>query len=244
MNIQLNKIYNMDCLEGLRSIKDEFVDLIITSPPYNLGNEHHTGSYRHQTYDDDMKEAEYQSWQLEVLEECYRVLKPRGSMIYNHKNRIKKGKQITPYEWLLKSKFIIKQEIIWINRSQNFDKIRFYPWTERLYWLAKSPETTLQNIINKPDVFDWNDWKPVGTGGKFKRAFPIKMVRDILKVFPNAKIVLDPFIGSGSTAIACKQLERMYIGFEIQKEYVKFARNRLKKVKKLKNLKLDNFIEE
>jgi DNA modification methylase len=70
------------------------------------------------------------------------------------------------------------------------------------------------------------------------------MVRDILKVFPNAEIVLDPFIGSGSTAIACKQLERMYIGFEIQKEYVQFARNRLRKVKKLKNLKLDNFIEE
>ena len=55
--------------------------------------------------------------------------------MYQHKNRIKKGVQISPYEWI-KSLFI-KQEIVWINES-NFDKIRFYPFTERVYWLTKS----------------------------------------------------------------------------------------------------------
>jgi DNA modification methylase len=132
---------------------------------------------------------------------------------------------------------------VWINRSQNFDKIRFYPWTERLYWLTKSPDTILNNTINKPDVFDWNDWKPVGTSGKFKRAFPIKMIKDILKVFPNAHIVLDPYMGSGSTAVGCKQLGRNFLGFEIEEEYVKLANRRIKKIKQTRNLRIDNFVK-
>jgi len=77
------------------------------------------------------------------------VLKNNGSLIYQHKNRISKGIQISPYEWIYKSNFIIKQEIVWINRSQNFDKIRFYPFTERVYWLAKDNKTKLYNKINK-----------------------------------------------------------------------------------------------
>lgn len=137
----------------MKSIPDGSVDLIITSPPYNLGNTHHTGTKRHKAYDDNLPEKEYQEWQIQVLNECWRVLKDTGSMIYNHKNRIKNGVQITPYEWLLKTKFIIKQELVWFNGSQNFDKIRFYPMTERIYWLAKSPKTKLFNAINHHDLF-------------------------------------------------------------------------------------------
>ena len=74
-------------------------------------------------YEDNMEETKYQTWQTEVLNECFRVLKKSGSMMYNHKNRIKNGVQISPYKWINKSKFFIKQEIVWINRSQNFDKI-------------------------------------------------------------------------------------------------------------------------
>ena len=111
----------MDCLDGMKLIDDKSIDLVITSPPYNLGNTHHTGNKRHYTYDDNFPEEIYQKNQIETLNECYRILKPNGSMFYNHKNRIKKGIQITPYEWLLKSKFVIKQEIVWIYRSQYFD---------------------------------------------------------------------------------------------------------------------------
>src|SRR5665647_1719995 len=131
--MELNKIYNMDCLEGLKRMESNSIDLIITSPPYNLGKTHHTGNNRFKSYveyDDDMPEEVYQQWQIEVLNECFRVLKEDGSMWYNHKNRIKEGKQITPYEWLLKTKFITKQEVIWQNGSQHFDKIRLYPMTE------------------------------------------------------------------------------------------------------------------
>jgi len=223
-----------DCLEELRKMQSGTVDLIITSPPYNLGNAHHTGSNRIFAYEDNMPEQEYQAWQIDVLTECYRVLSPDGSLFYNHKNRIKKGLQITPYEWLLKTPFTIKQELVWFNRSQNFDKIRFYPMTERIYWLAKSPQTKLYNAINHHDVFDTKDWKPVGTKAEHKRAFPIEMPRDIIKCFPDAKVVLDPFMGCGTVGVACEEEGKDFIGIEISDEYYEMA------VKNLKSNKTTN----
>lgn len=222
---------NGDCLELMKQISDESVDLIITSPPYNLGKTHHTGNNRFKSYseyNDDMPEELYQIWQIEVLNECYRILKPDGSMFYNHKNRIRQGKQITPYEWLLKTKFIIKQEVVWFNRSQNFDKCRFYPMTERVYWLTKSPKTKMFNAINHHDVFDSKDWKPEGTKSEFKRAFPVKMPKDIISCFPDAKIVLDPFMGSGTTGVACAELGVDFIGIELDKRYFDMSKKRIK----------------
>lgn len=219
-----------DCLELLRGLPESCIDLIITSPPYNLGKTHHTGNHRFKSYgdyNDDMPEELYQQWQVEVLNECYRVLKPEGSMFYNHKNRIKNGVQITPYEWLLRSNFIIKQEIVWQNGSQNFDKIRFYPMTERVYWLAKDSKTKMFNAINHHDIFKADEWKPVRTKGYHKRAFPEEMCLDIIACFPDADVVLDPFVGSGTTALAAIKSGRHYIGFDISKEYCEIARKRL-----------------
>jgi len=221
------KLYNDDCLKVLPTIPENSVDLIITSPPYNLGNKHHTGNKYHKSYNDDLPEEQYQKQQIQFLNQCFRILKEDGSIIYNHKNRIKNGIQITPYEWILKSNFIIKQEIVWINRSQNFDKIRFYPFTERLYWLAKNYKTKLFNSINKYDVFDWKEWKPVGTKGLHTRAFPEKLVQDFLNVFPNALTICDPYMGSGTTGLACKNLNRDFIGIEIDKQYFNIAKQKI-----------------
>lgn len=223
----MGRLYNYDVIEMLRKMPSNSIDLIITSPPYNLGNAHHTGTYRHKAYDDNMNENDYQQWQIDVLNECYRVLKDDGSMFYNHKNRIKKGVQITPYEWLLKTDFIVKQELVWFNGSQNFDKIRFYPMTERVYWLAKSSNTKLFNTINHHDFFDKKDWTPVGTKGTHKRAFPLQMPLDIINCFENAKVVLDPFMGSGTVGVACKLLNRDFYGIEISKEYFELAKQRI-----------------
>ena len=221
------KLINDDCLKVLPTLEESSVDLIITSPPYNLGNNHHTGNKQHKAYNDNLPEAEYQEQQLQFLNECFKVLKETGSLIYNHKNRIRKGIQLSPYEWIFKSNFIVKQEIVWVNRSQNFDKMRFYPFTERLYWLTKKPETKLFNAINHYDVFDWKEWKPEGTKGKHKRAFPIKMVEDILKCFPDAKVVFDPYMGSGTTGVAAKNLNREFIGIELDKTYFDMASERI-----------------
>ena len=102
--LKLNKIYNLDCIDG-QKLDDQSIDLIITSPPYNLGNNHHTGNKKIFAYDDNLNEEDYQSSQINMLEQCYRVLKNSGSMMYQHKNRIKKGIQISPYEWIFKHNF-------------------------------------------------------------------------------------------------------------------------------------------
>lgn len=218
--IELDKIYNEDCLQTMKRIPDNFIDLTITSPPYNLGNNHHTGNHRFNPYNDDMPEKDYQDWQIEVLKELYRITKSTGSIIYNHKNRIKNGIQITPYEWILKTPWIVKQEIVWFNRSQNFDKIRFYPMTERFYWMAKDSKTKLFNIINHHDLFDTKEWKPEGTKKTHKRAFPEKMVEDFISCFQDAKVIYDPFSGSGTVSKVVKRLGLNYIGSEILEEYI------------------------
>lgn len=221
--MELDVIYNEDCLEGMKRLPDESIDLVITSPPFNLGNLHHTRNFRHRPYKDNMDESEYQEWQVDILNKCYRILKRNGSMFYHHKNKV----QITPYQWLLKTRFIIKQELVWFNQTPNFDKCRFYPMTERIYWLSKTKETMFFNHINHHDVFQW---KPEGTKGNHRRAYPEKLVGDLLNCFEEAKVIIDPFMGSGTTAVACRKLGRHYIGFEINPEYCEIAKKRLAEV--------------
>lgn len=220
----INKVICGDCLEVMKGIPNESIDLVVTSPPFNLGNIHHTGNIQHSPYFDDLPEKDYQDWQINVLDECFRIIKEKGSVLYHHKNRIKNGKQITPYDWLLKTKLIVKQELVWFNGSQNFDKCRFYPMTERIYWLSKSIDTKFYNTINHHDLFKWNS---VGTNKEHTRAFPEEMVMDILQCFVDSNIVLDPFLGSGTTAVACKQLNRNFIGIEINQDYCDIANKRL-----------------
>jgi modification methylase len=210
----------------MAKMPNNFIDLIITSPPYNLGKKHHTGNKVFKSYDeynDDLPETEYQKQQITILNELFRVTNDNGSLIYNHKNRIKGGTQITPYEWLLKTKWIIKQEIIWFNGSQNFDKIRFYPMTERFYWMAKSSKTKLYNAINHHDLFGREEWKAQGTNKSHKRSFPEKMINDFLLCFPNARIIYDPFMGSGTVAKIALLNNRVYIGSEISTKYCDLA---------------------
>ena len=216
-------IYHGDCREILPELPDESIDLGITSPPFNLGNTHHTGNKHHKAYEDDLPESYYQANQIVILDRLYAVIRDDGSLWYQHKNRIKDGLSITPYRWILNSAWLVKQEIIWRNGSQNFDKIRFYPMTERLYWLAKRSDTKLINTINKHD--DWHI-EPVGSGGEHTRAFPGEMVNNILMCFPDAINIIDPFLGSGTTAYCAKKLNRKCIGIEIEEKYCEIAAKR------------------
>ena len=218
-------LINGDCLEVMKEIKSNTIDLIITSPPYNLGKTHTTGNFRHSPYKDNLEETKYQEWQIKVLNECFRILNKTGSLFYNHKNRIKEGTLLIPYSWIFKSKFNIRQEIVWFNGSQNFNKCRFYPMTERIYWLTKTKETKFFNKINHHDLFKW---QAVGTGGEHKRAYPIKLVTDIIKCFPDSKLIFDPFTGSGTTAEACKRENKNFIGSEISKKYYELALRNIK----------------
>jgi len=218
-----HKIICGDCIEVMKEMESDSVDLIITSPPYNLGR-HHRGNFYFEPYKDNMPERIYQEWQIKVLDECFRILKNGGSMLYNHKNRIKNGKQITPYEWLLKTKFTIKQELIWINGTPIFDKVRFFPTTERIYWLSKGIKTRFYNIMNFTDMFKL---RGEGIKGEHKRAYPVELIEGLLKCFIDSKTILDPFLGSGTTMVAAERLGRNSIGIEISKEYCEIAYKRL-----------------
>lgn len=225
--MEKNKIYNEDCLDTMAKMPDNFIDLTITSPPYNLGEKHHTGNNKFEAYDvysDNLPEADYQELQIQVLNELYRINKEGCSLMYNHKNRLKGGFQITPYEWLLKTKWNIKQELVWFNGSQNFDKCRFYPMTERIYWLSKGKDTNFFNVINQHDLIKDN---AMGISGKHKRAFPLVLAQRFAMCFAGAKLIYDPYMGSGTTAIAAIKEGRDYIGSEISPEYTKLANNRI-----------------
>lgn len=225
--MEINKIYNEDCLVTMGKMSDNFIDLTITSPPYNLGVKHHTGNKVFDAYDDyidNIPENEYQQNQIKVLNELFRVTKQGGSLMYNHKNRIRNGIQITPYEWILKTNWTIKQEVVWFNGSQNFDKCRFYPMTERIYWLSKGVDTYFKNEINQHDLI--NDTSE-GTEKQHKRSFPIKLAQRFIMCFQNSEIIYDPYMGSGTTAIASIKEKKKYIGSEISFNYCKIANERI-----------------
>lgn len=229
---EINKIYNADCLEFMKQIPGNTIDCIITSPPYNLGNIHHTGNKRHTPYFDDMPENEYQSWQIKVLNEMSRIIKNTGNIFYNHKNRIKNGFTISPLFWIFKTNLFLKQEIVWETGSQNFDKIRFYPFTERIYWLSKS-NTTINNTLSLSDIFPKKQINVEGTSGEHKRAFPVKLVEKILVVSTKENdLILDCFSGSGTTAIACSELKRNFICIEKDKQYYEASCKRLEEYNK------------
>ena len=221
-------ITNEDNMDLMARYPDNSVCLTITSPPYNLGKKHHTGSKVFNAYEDfvdDMPESEYQEQQIKVLNEIFRITKEGGSLMYNHKNRIRDGKQISVYEWLLKTNWTIKQEIVWFNGSQNFDKCRFYPMTERIFWLSKGVNTEFYNEINQHDLI--KD-AAEGTNKEHKRAFPISLAERLIMCFPNSKLILDPYTGSGTTAIAAHNLNKDFIGSEISKSAYEIAIKRLK----------------
>lgn len=215
-------IYHGDCREILPQL-DVKVDLVVTSPPFNIGNNQHTGNHKHKCYDDNLPENEYQSQQVEVLSLTKSICNPLASLWYQHKNRIKEGISITPYQWLLKTNWIIKQEINWFNGSQNFDKCRFYPMTERIYWLSNSIETKFENKVNKHD--DWHI-TPEGTDKQHTRSYPEELVGNIIACYPSSDLILDPFLGSGTTCYCAKKLNRYSIGIEIEEKYCEIAAKR------------------
>jgi modification methylase len=241
--LELNKIYCIDVLEGLKQLDDESIDLIITSPPYNkagfngVSKRNPKNDFWKKTIDyggivniDNMNEDDYEEWQIIFLNECFRVLKKDGSMFYNHKNRVKKNKISFPNEWICKSNFICRQEIIWDRKVViNQDKCRYLPTTEKIYWLIKerkNPRFKLcENILFKSEVWTF----PPEFKSEHPAPFPIELPNNIIPCISQGEriVVLDPFMGSGTVALSAKQNGCDYIGFELFQEYIDIANERL-----------------
>ena len=165
------------------------------------------------------------------MNKCYEILDENGSLFYNHKIRIKNGKAIHPLEWVLKSKFVLKQEITWdMGKSANCDKIRFFPFSERIYWLTKNAKTKIYNKECLSDV-----WRNVPTHKRKETGhiavMPIGIVENILSAL-DVNIVLDPFMGRGTTGVVCKNLNIDFIGIELNQEYFNIVKKPSRSIRK------------
>ena len=137
----IDKIFQGDILDILKTLPDNSIDMGVTSPPYNKKKNKKGVLVKDINYsdiEDHLDEELYQKQQVEILNELYRVIKPGGSFFYNHKVRWEESKMIHPMEWVIKSNWTLKQEIIW-DRSiaANIRGWRFWQVEERIYWLYK-----------------------------------------------------------------------------------------------------------
>jgi len=234
----INQVVCGDALEILRKMPDESVDLGITSPPYNKKEKHGgwlVDKVRYKGYRDFMPDEEYQSWQVDVLDELYRVIKEGGSFFYNHKVRYEDGKMIHPLQWLIKTKWNIWQEIVWNRKiAGNIRGWRFWQVEERIYWLVKGKPKELNSRHAKLTSV-W-EIRPEQGHKEHPAVFPIELpTRIIASVLDEEDgIVIDPFCGTGTTLVASKLLGKKYIGIDISNEYVEYTKRRLEKAEKEK----------
>lgn len=240
--METNKIYKMDCLEFMRSLPDECIDLIVTSPPYNK-NAHASANVPHQrreswsnmrgrqiaydVYSDDMPQEQYEEWQKDVIRECIRILKDTGSIYYNHKDILVEGRIIAP-KWVYE--FPVHQQIIWERPgSPAIDPHYFFPVTEYIYWIPKDPKKMYfdrDKTLQKSNI-----WRFTPERNPHPAPFPLALVQKCIATSaPPNSIIYDPFMGSGTTAIATIQSGegRNYIGTEISPSYIDMAEQRIK----------------
>ncbi len=237
----LDKIICGDALEVLKKIPDNSIDMGVTSPPYNK-RENKKGwlvdkvVYKGAT--DNMPEERYQSIQIEVLNELYRIIKPGGSFFYNHKIRWERGIMLHPMDWLRKTKWVIRQEIIWDRMiAANIRGWRFWQVEERIYWLYKpKSENLIGEELKSKHALLTSIWRfPPENNNPHPAPFPIELpVRAIYSIMDDRKggVVIDPYCGSGTTLVAAKILGHHYVGIDISKDYVEYSINRLKNYKK------------
>ncbi len=228
-----------DCLTEMRKIESNSINTIVTSPPYNKkglsGGKVSPGNQvwkkfniDYSTYDDNLKEEDYQNWMVEVLNEMMRIIKPDGSIFFNHKPRRHDNKVYLPTDFISKSNLLLYQLIIW-NRlsSPNIRKDVLLPCTEHIYWLTKSKPKTFKSRLDKDfqsEVWTINPDK----GSKHPAPFPEKLVENcVLLSSEIGDVVLDPFLGSGTTALVCKKNGRDFIGIELDKSYLELSKKRI-----------------
>lgn len=240
INDYLNKVICGDALEVLRLLPNDIVDVGVTSPPYNKGENKRgwlVANVKYSGASDKMPEDLYQENQIAVLNELYRITKPGGSFFYNHKIRWERGKMLHPMDWLRKTKWVIRQEIIWDRMiAANIRGWRFWQVDERIYWLYKPKGDNIIGEELKPKhAMLTSIWRfPPERNNPHPAPFPLELpIRCIYSVMDGKDrgIVIDPYCGSGTTLVAAKILGYDYIGIDISEEYCKLAEERLENFK-------------
>lgn len=228
--------------EEMKELPDNSVHLMVTSPPYNVGKE----------YDEDLTLAEYLAFLRRVWAETYRVLVPGGRACINVANLGRK-----PYiplnsyiaRAMIELGFLMRGEIVWDKSSSASTSTAWGSWQSASnptlrdtheYILVFSKGTFKrkkiegrESTITKEEFLEFTKsvWdffsesaRKVGHPAPFPVELPYRLIQ--LYTFSN-EIVLDPFIGSGQTALASLKSGRHYVGYELNEEYLALARNRI-----------------
>ena len=224
-----------NCLELMPKIPDREIKLVVTSPPYNLRNTTGGGLLRdggafskgrkirngYGAHDDAMPHGEYVAWQRACLSEMMRVLRDDGAIFYNHKWRCQ-NLLLQDRSDILEG-FPVRQIIIWRrNGGINFNDHYFLPTYEVIYLIAK-PKFRLSPKANAVgDVWEFDQERR----NPHPAPFPVELARRCIASVGEGT-VLDPFIGSGTTAIAAEMEGRDWIGIEVDPDYHRLASERI-----------------
>lgn len=243
--VELNKLYNEDCLELLKRIDDNSVDLVVTSPPYNF-------DMNYTEYNDNRKLDDYTNFLRSVFSECARVLKDGGRIFVNVQPLFTDNFPTHHIVSQILSEFGLTWggEIIWEKNNYNCAYTAWgswmspskpylkYTWEYIEYFFKGSPkhEGNKEDIDITADEFkSWTTAKwSIAPEKRMKEfghpaMFPEALVERILKLFSYKNdVILDPFMGAGTTAVVCNRLRRNWIGAELSAEYCKVAQNRIK----------------
>ncbi len=230
---------------------------MVTSPPYNIdinyGNKWQDGKIKNskgKKYSDNLEENEYRKTIEKVITETKRVLKDDGQIWFNIKNRYNNDNMIPPF-WIMEyfQDMYLKNIIIW-----NFDwggstNKRFCSRYEYVFFFTKDKNNYTFNLDDvkipalnyRPDRYKsqlknpTDVWKiSLVSGNSLERTehpaqYPEELIERIIKAGTNTgDLVLDPFMGSGTTAVVAKKLGRKYVGYETETDFIKIAEKRLK----------------
>ncbi len=245
-HIKIDKIYHMDCLEGMPLIDDATIDLVITDPPFAIDFKARRSNYNRlpsrviEGYN-EIPQEDYYAFTFKWMKQTMRVLKPSGSMyVFSGWNNLRHVLNA-----LDDVGFVTVNHIIWkyqfgVYTSRRYvtshyhclyvckddSKRRFYPFA-RFGKSARDDKGRSLHYRDKEDVWIINREYWNGDA-KTPTKLPLELLEKILlySSLPG-DLILDPFMGSGQVAVACKLLKRHFIGFEIVKEYYDFACKRL-----------------
>ena len=219
----MNKIYNEDCLEGMKRIPDNSINMILTDPPYGMS---FRSNYRKNKYE-NIKNDKDLSWLPVFAEECYRVSKDNSAhYVFCSFHHIDKFKQA------FEKHFKVKNILTWVKNNTSMGDLKgdFAPKTEFILFLHKG--RSLIRGKRDSNVLEYRR-----TGNKIHPTQkPLDLTEFLITKFSDpGDIVLDPFIGSGTTAIACINTDRNYIGFELDKTYYEISLDRINSHKRCIN---------
>ena len=225
----LGKVLNADCLDVMRQMPDKCVDMVFTSPPYNIARKRNDTSNRpmfkrmsDEWYDDQMPREEYLKWQKSIIRECIRICS--GSVFYNHKIIYAMSSEGEVYHpWEIVGEFKPKCEIIWDRCGGLYcGHERVIVIDERIYQIGNpaywDPSTGMTNI-----------WRvPPEKNSKHPCPFPLELPRKAMQISTKpGMIIFDPFGGSGTTALSAEASGRRWVIVEKRKDFCDIARKRI-----------------